>query len=163
MRNMNSAAFMVVVVLVVLPVAVFAAQEISPGLLVSSPGSYGGRNVTIAVTFEQIESRFLPWEESENLAPNRKIKFSVKPLGEISCFADRNLKNEKILGTLQAGQEITLDGYLKKGKKEFKTKVKGEYLDRKETIKTGKDFYYFVVKQIETGEGEKEVIQKPLP
>ena len=158
MKYIIRAICIFVIALIILPAAVFAVEEISPGLLVASPDKYDGRNVTITVDFEKIDNTFRPWEKEENLKQSRKIKFKVKPLGEINCFADRTLENEKILGVLQAGQKVTLIGYLKKGEKEAKVKVKGEFRDRDETIKTGEDFYYFVVKEIEAGEKKKEAI-----
>jgi hypothetical protein len=145
---------MLFIALVVLPATVFAAEEISPGLLVTSPNRYEGRSVAISVEFEGIDNTFRAWEEEENLKQSRKIKFKVKPLGKINCFANRTLENEKILGSLQAGDKISLVGYLKEGKKEAKVKVKGEFRDRKETIKTGQSFYYFVVQKMKkAGEG----------
>ena len=149
--------------LLVLPVSVcfilvcFACQplgayeEVAPGQLVTSPEDYVGRYVTIKVNFGKIDNVYQPWEHSANLKQDKTIKLFVTPLREISCYADKIPDNEKALGALSPGQELTISGYIKKCKATRKVKVDGERGSG--TVKTkvkGADRYVFIIKKIDS-------------
>lgn len=127
-----------------------AGEEVDPGVLVANPRGHLGKTVTVTVRFGKINNVFRGWEAEANLRAATKIKFIAMPLAEIACYADKNDKNEELLGGLRPGQEVTLTGYLKKFKHEVK--VKGERRTVKRTVK-GSEIYGFIVRQIE-GVGE---------
>ncbi|MDD5555991.1 MAG: hypothetical protein PHN82_01950 [bacterium] len=121
-----------------------AAEETDPGRIVANPGSFINRNVTITVGFGKISNVFHGWEGEANL--NRKIKFLVQPLGRIACYADQTRENEKLLGNLSPGQELTITGNVRKYK--FEAKIKGERRTVKRTVK-GSEIYGFIVRKID--------------
>ena len=127
-----------------------AEEEIDPGRVVANPRDYVGRTVTVTVRFGKINNVFRGWEGEANLKASAKIKFVAMPLAEIACYADKNDENEKLLGGLRPGQELTMTGYIRKYKME--AKVKGERRTVKRTVK-GSEIYGFIVKRIdEVGE-----------
>lgn len=122
-----------------------AAEEANPKDIVARPKNYIGRTVTIKVRFGKVNNIFRGWEDQANL--NRKLKFVASPLAEIACYADRNAENEKLIAGLKTGQEMTLTGYIKKGK--ITARIKGERHTVKRTVK-GAEAYGFVVTKIES-------------
>lgn len=131
-----------------------AAEEVDPGRIVASPRDWVNRTATIRVRFGKINNVFHGWEEQANLKPSRYIKFIVAPLAEIACYAEKTDENEKLLGGLRPGQEITLTGRIRKEK--FEARVKGERTTVKRTVK-GSEVYAFVVSKIESvGEAPSE-------
>lgn len=127
-----------------------AGEEVDPGTLVADPRGHLGRTVTTTVRFGKINNVFRGWESEANLKASTKIKFVAMPLAEIACYADKNDENEKVLGGLRPGQEVTLTGYLRKYKME--AKIKGERHTVTRTVK-GAEAYGFIVKSIdEVGE-----------
>lgn len=127
-----------------------AGEEMDPGRLVANPRDYLGKTVTITVRFGKINNVFRGWEGEANLKASSKIKFIAMPLAEIACYADKNDENEKLLGGIRPGQEMTLTGYMRKYKME--AKIKGERHTVKRTVK-GSEIYGFMVKKIdEVGE-----------
>lgn len=134
-----------------------AAEEVDPGRIVASPKDYTGKTVTTTVRFMKINNVFRGWEEQANLKAGRTIKFIASPLKEIACYADETDENEELLGGLKPGQELTITGYIKKGKME--AKIKGERETRKRTVKGG-ELYGFVVKKIENV-GEAPAFGRP--
>lgn len=125
-----------------------AAEEVDPRDIVANPKSYVGKTVTITVRFGKVNNVLRGWEDQANL--NRKLKFVASPLAEIACYADRTDANEELVAGLKPGQELTLTGYVKKGKME--ARIKGERHTVKRTVK-GAEVYGFVVTKIE-GVGE---------
>jgi len=134
-----------------------AAEEVDPGRIVVSPRDWVNRTATVTVRFRKINNIFRGWEEQANLKPSRYIKFIAEPLAEIACYAEKNEENESLIGSLRPGQEITLTGYIKKGK--FEAQVKGERETVKRTVK-GSEVYAFIVKKIESV-GEEPPRGKP--
>lgn len=123
-----------------------AEEEIDPGKVVANPRDYVGRTVTITVRFGKINNVFRGWEGEANLKASSKIKFIAMPLAEIACYADKNDENEKLLGGIRLGQELTMTGYIRKYK--IEAKVKGERRTVKRTVK-GSEIYGFIVKKID--------------
>jgi hypothetical protein len=122
-----------------------AAEEADPKAIVANPRRYVGKKVTIKVRFGKVNNVFRGWEDQANL--NRKLKFVASPLAEIACYADRTAENERLIAGLRLGQEMTLTGYVKKGK--IKARIKGERHTVKRTVK-GARAYGFVVTKIES-------------
>lgn len=122
-----------------------AAEEADPKEIVAGPKNYVGKTVTITVRFGKVNNVFRGWEDQANL--NRKLKFVASPLAEIACYADRTAENEDLIAGLTTGQEMTLTGYVKKGK--IEARIKGERHTVKRTVK-GAEAYGFVVTKIES-------------
>jgi len=97
------------------------------------------------VRFGKINTIARGWEDQANL--KRKIQFLVSPLAELSCYADRNDENEKTIGGLRRGQEVTLTGTVRKYK--IEARVKGERHTVKRTVQ-GSEVYAFIVSKIES-------------
>jgi len=122
-----------------------AAEEVNPKDIVTRPKNYIGKTVTIKVRFGKVKNVFRGWEDQANL--NRKLKFVASPLAQIACYANRTAENEKLIAGLKVGQEMTLTGYIKKGK--ISARIKGERHTVKRTVK-GAEAYAFVVTKIES-------------
>ena len=127
---------------------VYAQRVVESNDLKISPAKYKNSSITLKDVFINLKSGIPPALTSSGYTSQKYISFGAKNSG-IPCFMRRSAVNEKLVGELKQGDQITIVGTVKQ------PKAKVERANGRITDKYKLDIYLIEVRKVTRGwEGE---------